>query len=396
MAPEQRAQAPYSDLSLPMAPVVSANDPIAVAAHPLSPGRSPRTESAPGATDTASALRRRDLIIQVLLVGAAAILAVFPWLHAFGLLETTNADWVAWIGAIGLHALALHVWPPRRRLVPGLSLATVLGLCFAQAAIVFWRLETNYLSRDFALVAGWLSALDRGPFAVMASSPYSTPFSYFQLYFDPLVPLLNRVLRLTDDPVRLLGFQLIAVLLAPIATWYICVRAAALRAFQFLLPVVFLLHPALVGPLQLDYHTSPVGLTLLTVGSYAYWRGRRRSSFVLILLGTLTKISYWPSWIMFGIVYAVRRRWAWAAIYVVVGTIALVTYTRIVPVRSGSGPIGVSGQFNYLGDSHVQIALNVIREPLVWMTPVAHPARWLFFVVMFLPFGFVAFRRPRR
>jgi uncharacterized membrane protein len=336
---------------------------------------------------------RADGVVEPLQVVAAALVAAFPWAHGLGVLTPAFESWIAWAAMVGAQALMMLARPARSRLVPVFSLLAVLGLCFVQAVGVYWRLVANHLGRDFALVGMWLAATLRGLFSAPITRTEEGPFSYFLFYFDPVVPLVNVLLRLTDDPARLLGFQLVAVVAAPISVWYLCVREATLKSVQLLLPVALLMHPALVGPLQLDYHTSTIGLAPFLIGSYAFWMNRHGAAFWCLLLGALTKVSYWPSWLVFGMVHGMRRRWMLAGLYGAIGVAALVIYTQLQAQRP-QGALGIRTGFGYLGETHAEIAVNAVLKPALWLAPALHPAPWLFFLVLLMPFGFVVFRRP--
>src|SRR5205823_2060017 len=109
----------------------------------------------------------------------------------------------------------------------------------------------------------------------------NTSISYFENYFDPVVPLLTRLFDLTADPFRLLGFQTIALFSAGFVTAIICHLDARLFPFQLLLPIALLSHPSVITTARADYHTSAIGIGLLLAGSYLFFRHRRRAAFGL-------------------------------------------------------------------------------------------------------------------
>ena len=280
-----------------------------------------------------------DDVIEPLQVVAAALVAAFPWALGLDVLTPTFENWIAWVAMVGAQALMMLA----RRGV-GWSRRSRCWRCSACASSMPWRCTGGW----WRIISGGTSLSSRcgsrRPCAACSARPSrgieEGPFSYFMLYFDPVVPLVNMLLRLTDDPVRLLGFQLVAVVAAPIAVWWICVREATLKSVHLLLPVALLVHPSLVGPLQLDYHTSTIGLALILIGSYAFWMNRHHAAFWCLLLGTLTKVSYWPSWLVFGMVHGMRRRWVTAALYGAIGVAALVVYTQLQAQRP-QGALGI-------------------------------------------------------
>jgi uncharacterized membrane protein len=284
------------------------------------------------------------------------------------------------------------VRPPRSPLVPLLSLTLVLGLCFIQVCIVYTNIVTSSLQLDYRMLATMIASASHDPFKVPTGLEGRVKLSYVQGYFDPLLPILNRVFHLTDSPFRLLGLQTLAILSAPIITWVITVKDARLRPFQVLLPAAFLLHPTMALTLQADYHTSGIGLSFFLVGTYLFLQRSYRSSFVLLLIGSLTKISYWPCWIMFGVFHAFRRRSIWAAAYIVIGVSALVLYSVIQPPTDAVAAPSVF--FSQLGSTNSEIVINVILKPYLWVGKILDPVRWEFFALLLLPFGFAIFRRP--
>lgn len=260
----------------------------------------------------------------------AAVLALYPWAYAVELVGEHRIVWSLWLIALTCQSLALVLHPTRHRFLPAATLAHVVGLCAMHALIVYERIVTSQLQIDYFVLANWLSAASRGLLEDVPNRP-AAGGTYFQYYLDPLVPLVNRLLVLTDNPFRLLTFQTLAVLGAAFILWAIAVRTPRLYAFQALVPTAFLLHPAVVANLQSDYHTSGIGIAFLLLGTYLFFRGRGRVAYALLVLGTLTKVSFWFSWFCFALVQLWRRRWLPAAAYAMTAIVALLVYRAIQP-----------------------------------------------------------------
>jgi hypothetical protein len=322
-------------------------------------------------------------------LGMGGVLATFPWLHALGQLQTI---WPMWLVALGLHALWLELRPNRDRLIPLASFALVAGLCAIQILVIYIYVVAGSPSVDYLMLASWISASTRDLSAAPANMWfYDPPPSYLATYFDPLVPLLNRVFDLTYSPFRLLGFQAAAILSAALATWWFTIRTDSLWPFQALLPTALLLHPSISTTLQADYHTSGIGLGLLLVGSVLFFRRQTRAAFAFLLLGTLTKISYWPSWLMFGVLHAFRREWRWAAGYATIFVVALALHQA---VEVGHSDIGINLFFSNLGSTPLEVVHTLVFSPDRWLGRVVEPANWLFFIDLFLPIGFAGLAYP--
>jgi hypothetical protein len=181
-----------------------------------------------------------------------------------------------------------------------------------------------------------------------------------------------------------MGLYAAAILSASLVVWWVAVRHTALYSFQILLPIALLFHPALSFALQMEYHNDGIPLSLLILGSYCFFTMRRRSAFVLLLLGTMTKISYWPSWLMFGVVHALRREWRWSAAYLACLLVAYKIFSAIQP--PGVTP-AVSAVLGGLGDSPAEIVVNFFLHPSLWTGRVFDPARWYFLLCILVPWA---------
>ena len=333
-----------------------------------------------------------NALYEAVQVITAAVLAAAPWVLAFSLIETTPTYRLIWVGAVGVQALCLVVRPAQRRVIGLLSVVLLGGLCFIQATVVYSNIVTSALQQDYFLIASWLSVTSQSFLAVPVTLPQRLQLSYVQYYFDPLVPILNRVFQLTHDPFRLLGFQLVALVSAPLTAWFIATRHDAMRPFQVLLPAALMIHPSFSYTLQADYHTSGIGITFFLLGTYLFWTHTHQSAFIVLLIGTLTKVSYWPSWLMFAVLHGTMRRWRWMLLYGLVGIVALLIYRLIQPASGAGNPLA-----NLALDKLSPAAIiSVLLDPGQWSKAVIEPPLiWLwFFFLLFLPFGFTVFRRP--
>jgi len=318
-------------------------------------------------------------------VAAAVLLAAFPWACAVGAI---SPSWPLWLLALGLYSIWLALRPAAGRLLPLASLALTLGLCFIQVLIVYHNVISGNINRDYLMLASLIYRGSLNPLAAPTNLWFISA-SYLQAYFDPLVPLLNLTLNLTHDPFRLLGFHAAAILSSAVVTWWLTLREPLLRPYQFLLPTALLLHPSIFATVQADYHTSGIGISPLLAGTYFFFRERPRLAFGLLLLGTLTKISYWPSLGMFGIIYLYRREWRSAAIYLGLVAAALAIHQAI---QRGNATPGFNLFFSNLGQNPREMAYNVVMRPQLWTSLFLNQEYWGFFALLLLPLGFFPLR----
>jgi hypothetical protein len=233
----------------------------------------------------------------------------------------------------------------------------ILGMCFIQVANVYARIVTSELGSDYAALANWIDLASRDPLAKPTNIEILFEATYLQSYFDPVVPILNKLVHLTDDPFRLLGFQSVAMLGGSIAVWVIAITNDRIR---------------------------------LLAGTYLFWTNRNRTAFALLLIGTLTKISFWPSWLMFGVVHALKHRWRWAVLYAVVGCAAIALHSMLQTPGEATPVILF---FPQLGTTPGEVVVNAILKPQLWLSQIANPMRWEFFLLLLLPLGFTNLRR---
>src|SRR5579862_3606360 len=371
----------------------------------ISPPRVPSEQSSAGSTATLKQLeathwRRSDLAASVVAIEpylqlvAIAVLAAWPWLHAFGKISV-DASWRPWLAAVGLHAIWLQLRPYKQRFLAVFALLGLGGVLLSQALEVYLSIVQAGIQLDYWLLVSRIRHAAFDPFSNLPNLWMMQPFNgMLQVYFDPLTPLINRVLDLTHDPFRLLGFHTLMIFSAPLVVLWLTSRHPQLRAFQFALPVALLVHPALSLSMESDYHSSEVAVGLLLLGTYYFFSegtGRQWKGFLPLLAGTLIKISYWPSFLMFGPLSALRRRWLWAVMYVGTGVVALVLHS--VLVRGGAAG-GFFDFFSKLGNSPSQVIYNAIFHPSLWAQQVLLPERWLFYVLVLLPLGFCVIAYP--
>ncbi len=321
---------------------------------------------------------------------AASLLAGYPWVFALGVVQTEAITWHGWLALVGAQGLCMVIRSPRSRLIPLMSLGLLLGLCFIQATLVYHSIVLSGIQRDYFLLGVWIDQAAHDFRTIPINTENVLQASHLQIYFDFISPAVNRVLQLTHDPFRLLAFHFIAIAGGSIVTWIIAVRNERLRPFQIILPVIFMMHPSVPLTINSDYHTSGIGVAFFIVGTYLFGIQRHRSAFVILLIGTLTKISFWPSWLMFGVLHAFRRRWLWALSYAIPGCAAIVLYCVIQPPgQKGT----VDFFFPHLGASPAEVATNAIFKPHLWIGHALDPLRLSFFVLLLLPLGFAVFRR---
>jgi uncharacterized membrane protein len=315
----------------------------------------------------------------------AFFIALYPWAHAFGYLMQS---WPFWLLSIGLYSLWIALHPTRAHLVPIASLLSTLGLCFIQILRVYANIIKARFQGDYLLLASMISTASRDFRSTPLNLPPASASSYLQGYFDPLIPLLNRIFNLTDDPFRLLGFHAAAILSSALVIWWFSVREPTLEPFQLLFPSALLLHPSLFWTVLADYHTSGIGISLFLAGSFCFFTERRWPAFGLLLLGTFTKISYWPCWVMFGLIHLYRRNWRWAGAYLGCGAVAIAVHQSIQ--RTAATP-GFSIFFGQLGRNPGEVITNLVLHPSLWTGFLWRPEPWIFFTLLLLPLGFTPF-----
>jgi hypothetical protein len=325
------------------------------------------------------------------------ILAGYPWAQLLGH-DYVFGDWMSWIVAVGLHSLWLLAFPPRGYFagLPAIVLAAipsfvlVVGLAVTQGMDAYQRIVGVSLQRDYLLMASLLYTAARDPFAVSANLDYR-PVTYVQGYFDPLIPIFVRLFDLTSSPFRLIGLHTLALLSAPLTTWALAIRYTTLRPFQILLPLALVSHVSFIGSVRGEYHASSLGITAFLIGSFLFFKARKRSAFVVLLVGSLTKISYWPSWIMFGVVHAIRRQWLWAGSYTTIGLTAIWLHGRL---NVGNPNTGAGAFFGPLGTQASEVAYNAVFHSELWKNQLTEVSRWEFLGQLVRPFGLIPLLNP--
>jgi uncharacterized membrane protein len=320
---------------------------------------------------------------------ASVALASYPWLYSVGVVDEL---WSPWLIAVGAHAVWLFFSPTRSRLVVAASLASIAGLCFIQGLWIYRLVVDGSIQRDYWILASWIAAASTELFSAPANLWfYSPPPSHIQNYFDFIVPLLNRVFDLTSTPFGLMGFQAISMLSVSVITWGISIRNPVLWPFQLLLPVALVLHPSVFSTIQADYHTSGIGIGVLLLGTYLFFRKRDLPAFIVLLVGTLTKVSYWPCWLMLGLAKLVVRQWRWAIAYIFVGAAALLIYQKI---QASTVTPNFSIFLGQMGSNPGEVVYNLVFHPELWWGLAHDPARWEFFGRLLLPLGISPFLAP--
>ena len=322
----------------------------------------------------------------------ALTLAAYPWLLACAIVDPAPSHRLFWLGAIGVQALCLIARPVQSWVLKILTLTLLAGLCLIQAGVVYNNIVTSAVAQDYFLIASWLSASSHTLLTAPVALAENYQFSYMQYYFDPITPLINRITHLTNHPFRMLGFHLAALLSAPIVTWVILSQSKNLTPFQALLPVSLMMHPSLMYTIQADYHTSGIGISPLLIGTYLFWSSSSKSAFATLLLGTFTKVSYWPSWMMFAVIHGWKRQWRWMAIYTAVGLSAISTYRLIQTSHGIDSILGNLGLAKTVTMTLPEMISSLLTRP-IYIRETSIIFLW-FVIFMLLPFGFTMFRRP--
>lgn len=327
---------------------------------------------------------RKRLGALALVAGIAAILGVVVLrLALYGVSDWLRPTWALWLIAVGAHALWMSRRLPRSRWVPVASFTGIIGFLAIQLLLVWQNIAGGNILRDYFNYMTLISLAARD----FTLSPHNLipllQIPYLQYSFDPVIPLLDRVIPLTSSPFYLLGFQTLALFAPGFVLWAIAVRDATLRPFHFFLPVVYLLLPAVAPTIQTDYHTSGIGTSLLLLGTFLVF-ARISQAWIPLVVGTLTKVSYWPSFFMFSVVSLLYRRWRAAALYAAgfVAAIALYQHLQTVPSYS------LAQFYGYLGSSPLEILHTMVTRPDVVLAQVLQTDKWVYLLRLLLPLGF--------
>lgn len=354
------------------------------------PIESPAERRPWAATSWQSALQALAICQELLQIAATAALAVYPWGR---LVESTGlppVSWEQWIAAVGVLSFWLVLQPTRTWLIGLPTLALILGLCAVQIADIYFFIVGGQLSIDYHILS---SLIYRASIDILTTPPnlwWLPPnASYIRVYYDPWAPLFARLFSITSSPFGLLGYQMIALLGGAFVIWLLTQIRRPLRSFQVLLPVAWLMHPSLIWTVQTDYHTSGIGISVLLVGSYLFFKRRKIPAVVALLVGIATKISYWPCCLIFGTLSALRRDWRWAAAYFGIGTAAVLIHQLI---QQQPGTPGASSFFGVSNPSDVVI--DAIVHPDHWLERLITTPEWQFFVWLSAPFGFLFAASP--
>lgn len=313
----------------------------------------------------------------------ALLLGLFPWVLLITTLPWSRRAWSLWMVAVAAHAVWMCWRAPRSRIVPAASLAAILGFLCIQLVLVWQKIVSEDLVKDYFNYMTLISLAAQDFFARPPNLAPALQIPYLQYSFDPVVPLLTRIIPLTASPFYLLGFQTLALFAPAFVLWALAVRDATLRPFQFFLPALYILLPAVPYTAQGDYHTSGIGISLLLLGTVLVFT-RTSQAWLLLLIGTLTKVSYWPSFLMFSAVSLLYRRRRAAALFAATFVAAMALYEHLQTVPSYS-----LGQFfGYLGASPFEMLQTLLTHPDVVLAQVAQPAKWLYLLRLLLPLGF--------
>lgn len=341
----------------------------------------------------AAAVRALDGGLAALLALTLVVIVTGGFAATAGPVHLDRAEDV-FVAAVGV--AAIRHWLRPFPLPGGAGRRTVLWAVAAYTAVFsFVTVTRHFKFRTHALDLGiydqitWGIARGRGPWT-------SLPEMHgWGDHFTIILYLLAPLYLVVDSVVVLLVVQSLALALGALAVWGYARRALGEPPPAAALAVLFLLSPTLHGVNIRDFHPQALAIPLLLAAVCFFEIGRPVLFWASVLLALATREDAALPVLGLGLWALVARRRYWTgAVAAALGLAWLFVTTGLVIPYFRGAPYPHLKRYAHLGGSVGEIALGVLRHPLVVLATLATLSRLKYLLAMLAPLGFLPLVAP--
>ncbi|MGB3905271.1 MAG: DUF2079 domain-containing protein [Anaerolineae bacterium] len=216
------------------------------------------------------------------------------------------------------------------------------------------------------------------------------PTNYLGHHFSPALLLLAPLYSLWPDARLLLIVQSVALALGAVPIFMLVQNQTRSQLLGLTLSLAYLLFPALHYVNLFDFHDVILGVPLLSFASFCLLTRRYRLLFVFLALSLLVKEEMAFIAFAFGLYILIVQRRRRLGLLVMLLAVAwgIVTMRIIMPSIAGRAYFPV-GRYGYLGSSFGEIAVSVVRNPVLVLQHLLTPAKIEFLLHLLAPLAFL-------
>ncbi len=216
------------------------------------------------------------------------------------------------------------------------------------------------------------------------------PTNYLGHHFSPALLFLAPLYSLWPDARLLLIVQSVALALGAVPIFMLVQRESRSQLLAVSLSLAYLLFPALHYVNLFDFHEVILGVPLLSFASFCLLTRRYRLLFVFLALSLLVKEEMAFIAFAFGLYILIVQRRRRLGLLVMLLAVAwgIVTIRIIMPSIAGRAYFPV-GRYGYLGSGFGEMAVSVVRNPVLVLQHLLTPAKIEFLLHLLAPLAFL-------
>lgn len=268
------------------------------------------------------------------------------------------------------------------------------GLLFSYLSIAQHEsLQTHGLDLGYEDQVVWNTAHGR-PFAYSLST-WAT--NYLGEHCSPILALLAPLYWIWPDVRALLIVQTVVIAIGALPVFWLARERLKSDLAGLSFSAAFLLFPALEAANMFDFHAATLAPSLLLFAFYYLERQRYKIFLLFALLAMACKEEIPLLISMMGLyLIVVKREWKVGSLALVGGLAWFLAAVSIfIPHLSIQGSSFALSFYDYLGDGPLDIAINVVTNPLLILRTLFTPAKVKYVFDLLLPMAFTSLFSPQ-
>jgi uncharacterized membrane protein len=270
----------------------------------------------------------------------------------------------------------------------GLSVPFHIQIITAISAVVLFVCSSirHFLFQSTAFDLGWF---DQAIYLISQGEPPIVSFSGFHILGDHAAFIFYPIAllyRIYPDVHWLFAVQAIALSLGTILTWQLAKQAGLDQKIATGIAIAYILYPLVFNINLFDFHSEVIAIPAI-LG--AVWAARSNRIFLFLSLVLLTlscKAVLSLTIVAFGFwLLLLEKQYKYGSLALGLGISWFLISTQVIfPFFTGHEHAAV-GRYSYLGNSVLEIALNLLKEPQVVFR---HAISWQtveYLVLLFVP-----------
>jgi uncharacterized membrane protein len=293
--------------------------------------------------------------------------------------------------------MGMFAWP-KSNISPRAAWSLVIILCgfslYFSGYVVFRHTAFETAGYDLGNVSQSMWNTLRGE--PLAMTTMENVPSRWALHFEPILLLLVPMYAAFPSPMMLTVVQVLVVAAGAVPIFWIGRDLLASDWAGALCAGIYLMLPALQAAVVFDFHGVTLAATFLSFALWALLQKRYVAFGVAALLAMSCKEDMPLLVLMMGLyILLIQRRWQ-VGLVTVTASVAWFVMANflIIPAHSPIGDNIHLVRYAGLGDSMVEVIINVFRHPLRVLAIAFEPPKPLYWVLLTMPVAFTSLLDP--